>query len=324
MNVLVTGSKGQLGNELKLIAEKWTDYNFFFEDVDTLDITSATEVEAYLSEYFIDAVINGAAYTAVDKAESDSENAYKVNEVGVRVLAEACFKRGAFLLHVSTDYVFDGKGNIPYNEDAATNPQSVYGASKLAGEKAMLESGVTGAVVRTSWLYSTFGNNFVKTMLRLGSEREEIKVVGDQYGSPTYAADLAEVLIRLLQKHFKASSTSLRFARGSVTYLSTLPRPSLARLVSNTLKRFLGMEVYHRVEIYHYANSGICSWAEFAAEIMRLSDTQCKVTPITTAEYPTAAARPAYSVLDTSKIKCHLNIEIPTWQHSLKRMLLRK
>lgn len=315
MNVLVTGSKGQLGNELKVIAEKWTDCNFFFEDVDTLDITSAQEVAKYFSEHSVEAVINGAAYTAVDKAESDSENAYKVNEIGVRVLAEACFKRGAFLLHVSTDYVFDGNGNIPYNEDAVTDPQSVYGASKLAGEKAILASGVAGAIVRTSWLYSTFGNNFVKTMLRLGSERSEIKVVGDQYGSPTYAADLAEVLVQLLQNHFKVLDTRpASEGQGSVLEYVTEPRTKHNE-VDDALKYF---------EIYHYANSGVCTWAEFAAEIMRLSDTQCKVTPITTAEYPTAASRPKYSVLDTSKIKRYLHIEIPAWQHSLRRMLSTK
>jgi dTDP-4-dehydrorhamnose reductase len=294
MNILITGSKGQLGNELRVIIEKGAQGKFFFEDVDTLDITDTTQVENYFLRNGIAAVINGAAYTAVDKAESDTVNAYKVNESGVKVLSQACCKHNAFMLHISTDYVFDGDAATPYTESVATNPQSVYGASKLAGEKAMIESGVNGAIVRTSWLYSPFGNNFVKTMLRLAKKDEastdgaEIKVVDDQTGSPTYAADLADVLLRLLARRCEQKYGA-----------------------------------QNGVEIYNYANSGYCSWAEFAAEIMRLSGLPCKVSPITTAEYPTLAARPKYSVLDTSKIKTTLGIEIPTWQSALERMLGR-
>ena len=294
MNVLITGSKGQLGNELRVITEKKLQDKFFFEDIDTLDITSDSAVDNYFAEHNIGAVINGAAYTAVDKAESDTVNAYKVNESGVRVLSKTCCKYNAFMLHISTDYVFDGNAATPYTESAATNPQSVYGMSKLAGERAMIESGVNGAIVRTSWLYSSFGNNFVKTMLRLAKNCEvstdgaAIKVVNDQTGSPTYAADLADVLLRLLAQQYVQKCN-----------------------------------VQNGVEIYHYANSGHCSWAEFAAEIMRLSRSLCRVLPITTAEYPTLAARPKYSVLDTSKIKTVLGVEIPVWQNALERMLGR-
>ncbi|MDR1973625.1 MAG: dTDP-4-dehydrorhamnose reductase [Bacteroidales bacterium] len=276
MKVLITGSNGQLGNELRSCS---AGSNFLFEDVDTLDITNHAQVEKYFIDNSVEAVINGAAYTAVDKAESDVGMAFKVNRDGVAVLSDICKKHNAFMLHVSTDYVFDGTASEPYKEDAVTNPQSVYGVSKLAGENAMIISGVNGAIVRTSWLYSSFGNNFVKTMLRLAGERDELRVVNDQYGSPTYAADLAAVLLKLL----------------------TVAHSGL--------------------QIYNYANNGVCSWHEFASEIIRQKGLGCKVIPVPTAEYPTAAVRPRYSVLDTSKIATKLNIKIPAWQHSLEQML---
>lgn len=266
---LVVGANGQLGNELKLLLGEKAEY----VDRDQLDITDAAAVKAFVVPEKYSAVINCAAYTAVDKAETDAELAEKINVTGPLNLA----KTGIPLIQVSTDYVFDGTGHCPYVETDTTNPQSIYGVTKLAGEKAALDNACGCFVIRTAWLYSTFGANFVKTMRRLGAERNELKVVFDQIGSPTYARDLAAAVVAALPK----------------------------------LK--LGVK-----EIYHFSNEGICSWYDFAVEIMKLSGLACKVYPIESKDYPTPAKRPFYSVLNKGKIKRDLGIEINHWADSLK------
>ncbi len=266
---LVVGANGQLGNELRLILGDAAEY----VDRELLDITDAGAVKNFVKPEKYSAVINCAAYTAVDKAESDAQLAEKINVDGPKNLAET----GVPLVQVSTDYVFDGLGHRPYKEDDETHPQSVYGATKLAGEKAVLEKASGCFVVRTAWLYSTFGNNFVKTMRRLGAERENLTVVFDQVGTPTYARDLAEAIVAMLPK----------------------------------LK--VGVK-----EVYHFSNEGVCSWYDFAIEIMKLSGLKCKVKPIESKDYPTPAKRPFYSVLNKGKVKEDLGLEIKHWSESLK------
>lgn len=285
ITVLVTGCNGQLGNELKRLAKdsRFSFCRFLFVDIAILDICNEAEVQNYMKQNKVDLVVNCAAYTAVDKAEEDRNSAFAVNRDGVRVLAESCVDCDAYMIHVSTDYVFDGTAHEPYKETDAVNPIGVYGLSKRAGEEAMAAKGVRGMIIRTAWLYSAFGNNFVKTMLRLGEERKEVMVVADQYGTPTWAADLAEAIMTiLLQTDF-------------------------------TTKQGL--------EIYHYTNEGACTWYEFASAIMHLAGRNCKVQPISTTEYPTSCRRPAYSVLDKTKIKQTYNLHIPEWDDSLQKML---
>lgn len=269
---LITGANGQLGRSLqKILGDK-----AFYCGRTELDIADEAAVHAFFSEKKFDAIVNCAAYTAVDKAESDAETAKKINVAGALNLA----KTGVPLVHVSTDYVFAGTACRPYVETDATDPQSVYGATKLAGERAVLENATTAAVVRTSWLYSEFGNNFVKTMRRLGAERERLGVVFDQTGTPTYAEDLAKAIAALL--------------------------PNLAAGTK---------------EIYHFSNEGVCSWFDFARAIMEFSSLRCEVSPIETADYPTPAKRPAYSVLNKGKIKKTLGIKIDHWRDALARCI---
>lgn len=283
--VLVTGSNGQLGSELNRLSkdQKYRGFRFLFADLNILDICNRAEVNAFLSANRVEVVINCAAYTAVDKAENDIETAFHVNRDGVALLSECCVENGSALIHISTDYVFDGKSQVPLTEDSPVGPIGVYGLSKRAGEEAMFEKGVNGLIIRTAWLYSAFGNNFVKTMLRLGSERNEVHVVADQRGTPTWAADLAKAILDIL--------------------------------VQVDFKQWTG------VEIFHYSNEGECTWYEFAAAIMEMSGKACQVVPISTQEYPTACQRPAYSVLDKGKIKERFGLQIPLWDDSLKRML---
>lgn len=269
---LVVGANGQLGNELRLLLQEQALY----VDKDELDITDQQAVQNFFAANNIKAIINCAAYTAVDKAENDVELATQINVEGPKNLALT----GVPLIHISTDYVFDGKSYRPYIETDKPNPTSVYGVTKLAGEQAVLEHAKTAIIIRTAWLYSTFGNNFVKTMQRLGSERSELKVVFDQIGSPTYARDLAIAIVAILPQ-IKANSK----------------------------------------EIYHFSNEGVCSWYDFATEIMRLSALDCKVLPIEGKDYPTPAARPFYSVLNKSKIKQDFDISINHWQESLQTCL---
>lgn len=279
MNILVTGCKGQLGTELQKLAG--AEHQWFFTDVDTLDICNKAAVEECFGKNNIEACINCAAYTAVDKAEDEPELATLVNTFAPKVLAEACKKNDALLVHVSTDYVFGGDATEPYKVDDPINPQSVYGSTKAEGERAIRESGCNYMIVRTAWLYSSVGNNFVKTMLMLGDTKDEINVVADQRGCPTWAHDLAVALMALLDKNGKN-------------------------------------EVH---ETFHFTNEGQITWHDFATAIMELGGKACKVNPITTEQYPTKAKRPAYSVLDLSKIKEYAEIEIPDWRESLAKCI---
>ena len=273
--VLVTGAKGQLGLELKRILEPETT---LYTDVDELDITDRAAVKKFFSQHSIRACINAAAYTAVDKAETESEIAFRINAEGPQYLAEACEISRALMVHVSTDFVFDGTANSGYKPEDSVSRLSVYGQSKAEGESRVLQASSRSIVVRTSWLYSQWGSNFVKTMIRLGKERPELGVVADQVGSPTWARDLANA-------------------------------------ISCFLKGNLQPDDYG---IYHYANAGQTSWHGFASAIMKLAELDCQVNPITTAQYPTPAQRPAWSVLDTSRLQARFHLDIPAWEDSLK------
>jgi len=281
MNILVTGSNGQLGSELRKISGNFPDYRFFFTDVAELDVANPDAVNDFFEKNGIQTVVNCAAYTAVDKAESDERMATLINATAVAHLAKSCSKTDATLIHISTDYVYDGRACRPYSEDHPTAPSSVYGRSKLAGEKEALTT-PKSVVIRTSWLYSSFGNNFVKTMLRLGKERETLNVVFDQIGTPTYAADLAQTIMLI------TSQTEQN------------------KLIPG---------------IFHYSNEGVCSWYDFALEIMQQTGLKCAVKPIETKDYPTPATRPHYSVLNKARIKTEYGVEIPHWKESLKKCL---
>lgn len=275
-NILVTGANGQLGSELRKIGFTALD-EVFFTDVAELDITSYEAVARFVEEHEIDTIINCAAYTAVDKAEDEPELAAKINTEAVANLAKVANKQDCLLIHVSTDYVFDGTAEKPYSEKNSPCPVSVYGKTKLAGEEAIKKSRCLYIIIRTAWLYSTFGNNFVKTILRLAGERSEINVVSDQVGSPTYAEDLARAIVTIMENDDRGM--------------------------------FEG--------IYHFSDEGVCSWYDFASEIVRISGLPCRVNPVTTAEYPTKTQRPAYSVLDKTKIKNTFGVAVPRWQDSL-------
>ncbi len=279
-NILVTGANGQLGSEIRKNGFSILD-DVFYTDMEELDITNYTAVEKFVQLHEIDTIINCAAYTAVDRAEEEPEKAAKINVLAVANLANIAAKEDCLLIHISTDYVFDGIANKPYTEKDKPTPISVYGKTKLAGEQEILKSDCLYIIIRTAWLYSSFGHNFVKTILRLADEKEEISVINDQMGSPTYAADLANVIATI-------------------------------------------MENDERVEykgIYHFSNEGICSWYDFATEIVSLSGKTCRVNPITTAEYPSHTPRPAWSVLDKTKIRQIFGVDIPEWKFSLRRML---
>jgi dTDP-4-dehydrorhamnose reductase len=279
VNVLVTGSNGQLGNEIRLQTDKISGVNFLFHDVDTLDITDVAALKALFIEHKPDFIINCAAYTAVDKAETDIDKAYLINETACENIALVANEFSTKIIHVSTDYVFDGTNFTPYKETDLTNPTSVYGKSKLAGEKCF-DNNLNALIIRTSWLYSNFGNNFVKTMFKLGSERTEIKVICDQVGTPTNAADLATAILQIVQLTIKSEKA---FVSG----------------------------------VYHFSNEGACSWYDFASEVMLQFGLKCRVIPVETHEYPTPTKRPAYSVLNKSKIKSTFGIQIPWWKDSL-------
>jgi dTDP-4-dehydrorhamnose reductase len=281
LTILVTGANGQLGKELQVLAPAFEGYQFLFAGKDDLNIANAISIQKYFSEHVIDFCINCAAYTSVDKAESEHESAFFINATSVAILASICKENNTQLIHISTDYVFDGTANQPYKETDQTNPVSVYGKSKLQSEEWALQDAPSSIVIRTAWVYSSFGNNFVKTMMRLMKEKESINVVSDQFGCPTYAADLAAAILQII--------------------------------TSNQSKENPG--------IYHYSNAGITNWYEFAIAIKKLTGSNCAVNPITTAEYPTAAKRPAYSVLDTAKIKGTFKLSIPTWENSLEKCL---
>ena len=278
MNVFVTGASGQLGSEIASISSSYPKINFFFANSKLIDICNFNELESYVNQNNIDVIINCAAYTKVDKAEEEIELAEKVNIVGVANLVKVIKKTNRKLIHVSTDYVFDGKTYVPYKESDATNPLGVYGSTKLKGEEIIIDSEINAIIIRTSWLYSEFGNNFVKTMLRLGNERESLGVIVDQVGTPTNAKDLAFVCLEILTKNDQLNKSGT---------------------------------------VYHFSNEGVASWYDFASTIMELSKTDCKVLPIETKDYPTPAIRPQYSILNKSKIKNDFNLSILNWRVSL-------
>lgn len=281
-NILITGANGQLGNCLRDLAADFQDkYNFYYTDVAELDITDAEAIEKFVVDNGIDIIINAAAYTAVDKAEDDEENAYRLNCTAVGNLASAAKKHGLTLVHISTDYVFSGKLATPYVETDMPAPKSVYGSTKLAGERAIVESGCRAVIIRTSWLYSEYGNNFVKTMLRLGAERESLRVVCDQIGGPTYAGDLARAIFCLIEN--------------GVAHCGT--------------------------EFYHFANEGVCSWFDFSKAIMEMAGLACRVEAIPSSEYPAKARRPSFSVFNLGKIKAVTNMGIPYWRDSLSLVI---
>ena len=282
MNILVTGSNGQLGSEIKDLVTNYKDFNFFFRDLPELNICDAEALNTFIFNQNINAAINCAAYTAVDQAEEDVEIAEQVNSIGVLNLVNALKKVNGKLIHISTDYVFDGNSFLPYQELDELNPIGIYGETKRAGELVILNSSIDALVIRTSWLYSAYGNNFVKTMLKLGHERDELEVIFDQVGTPTYASDLAKTCLDIL---LDKSSENISM----------------------------------NGKIYHYSNEGVTSWYDFAKAIMELGSIDCKVRPIKTKDYPTPAKRPHFSVLNKTKIKKDFNIEIPYWRDSLDK-----
>ncbi len=277
--VLVTGKNGQLGQSLQKIAGDDPQFDFTFVGREELDLARSQSITTFFADKKFDAIINCAAYTAVDKAESEPDLADQINHLAVKQLAHIAKKMDAMLIHISTDYVFDGTNHKPYVETDPTNPQNVYGHTKLKGEQAMQTINPKGAIIRTSWVYSEFGNNFVKTMLRLGPERDSLNVIFDQIGSPTYATDLAEACLAVI-----ASRNS-------------------------------------DVAIYHYSNEGVCSWYDFAKAIFQIANINCQVNPIETKDYPTAAKRPHYSLMNKTKIKQSAQINIPCWRTSLEKIL---
>ena len=280
--ILVTGANGQLGKEIKQISSLYPHFEFVFLSKEDMPIHNFEIVRAYLKVYKPSYLVNCAAYTAVDRAEQEKDLAMQVNGEAPGVLAAICNENDCRFIHISTDYVFDGTAAEPYKEDAITNPQSVYGLSKLEGEKQALQFNPNAIIIRTSWVYSEFGKNFVKTMMKLMREKDEINVVSDQLGSPTYAADLAEVIMKIIQKlHMNASS------------------------------------VMTPGGIYHFSNDGIISWYDFAVEIKKMIGSDCKVNPIPTSAYPTPAKRPGYSVLDKTKIQNQFGIRLKDWKNSL-------
>ncbi len=282
-NILITGSNGQLGSEIREISDQYENYNFIFTDVEELDLTISEDIVSFFTDNKIDACINCAAYTAVDKAEGEVELAMLVNSTAVENLSKVCKNNGTLLFHISTDYVFNGKHFMPYVETDTVSPDSQYGLSKLKGEEAVMLNCDKAIIVRTSWLYSSHGNNFVKTLIKLGNERDQLSVVSDQVGTPTYAADLAEAIMVMI-----------------ASFDETKPK-----------------------EIYHFSNEGAISWYDFGKAIMKLSDIECAINPIDSKDYPSKANRPFYSVLSKSKIKKHYSVNVPYWEDSLHRMIIK-
>jgi dTDP-4-dehydrorhamnose reductase len=285
--ILVTGAKGQLGSEINKISGQFAEMEFCFTDVAELDITHPEKVAKLISEFQPEFLINCAAYTAVDKAETDLATATLLNATAVGILAEQSAKIGCKIIHVSTDYVFDGNGPRPYREDDPVDPQSAYGRTKLEGELLCQKWNPENLIIRTSWLYSAFGNNFVKTMVRLGSERSELGVIADQIGTPTNAADLASAILTIISS---VTSGEKPFVPG----------------------------------IYHYSNEGVASWYDFTKAIFDITGINCFVKPIATEDYPSLVQRPAYSVMNKSKIKLIFGLKIPHWRDSLSEYFQKK
>jgi dTDP-4-dehydrorhamnose reductase len=281
--ILITGSNGQLGNELKVVSKNFYGYDFIFTDIDILDITNSDSLSEFINKTGPDWIINCAAYNLVDKAESEPDQAMLINGIAVKNLAEAIKGTECRFIHVSSDYVYDGTSNVPYSENVTANPLSVYGRSKLAGEKFALQHHGS-MVIRTSWLYSSFGNNFVKTILRHGAEKESLNVVFDQTGTPTYAADLADAIMSI---------------------------------VSGVIRNQLAMNA----GIYNYSNEGVCTWYDFACEIIREGGLSCLVLPVLSQEFKQIAPRPSYSVMNKTKIKENYGLIIPHWRTSLLKCI---
>jgi len=282
--ILVTGANGQLGNELRRICKNFPGLQFIYTDVDMLDITNPDAVSVFMEASRPAIVVNCAAFTDVEGAEDNYKMARKVNSLAPQVLAAACAMQDAFLIHISTDYVFDGETNIPYTEENETNPTSVYGQTKLEGEEKIKTVFDNYLILRTSWLYSEYGHNFIRTILAKAKENATIEVVDDQIGSPTYARDLANTIVDII------------------------------------IKSILNPTAY-KPGIYNYTNQGSCSWYEFAQEIVNIAGIDCEIKPIKSDKFPTKAKRPKYSVLDTSKIRSSFGIGIPNWKDSLKECL---
>jgi dTDP-4-dehydrorhamnose reductase len=290
--ILVTGANGQVGNEFRALANKYPQYNFLFAGREELAIEDFDAVKKYFAGNTIDFCVNCAAYTAVDKAETEKDNAFLINATAAANLAAVCTAHNTQFIHISTDYVFDGTGTQPYKETDVTNPLGVYGQSKLKGEELVLQNNPAAIIIRTSWVYSSFGNNFVKTMLRLMKEKESINVVDDQLGCPTYAADLANTIMAIINQHSTINNQYPRKAMSSGR------------------------------AIFNYCNEGIISWYNFAVAVKELTGSNCIVNPIPSSQYATPAKRPQYSVLDTAKIKTTLGIVIPEWQEALRNCLV--
>ncbi len=281
--VLITGCKGQLGSEFQRISQKFPEMSFIFTDFEELDITHPGDIINFLDSNPVKFLVNCAGYTAVDKAEDDAAMAYLLNADATESLATISAERGIQLIHISTDYVFDGEKNHPYVEDDPVNPQSVYGRSKLQGEQAVQKTG-SGIIIRTSWLYSAFGHNFVKTILRLSGEKDQLNVVMDQTGCPTYARDLAIAILEMIRTEIRHDN-----------------KPG------------------HN--IYHYSNQGMCSWFEFATAITHFAGKDCQILPVESKDYVTRAQRPRYSVMSKKKITNEYNLRIPHWKESLKECI---
>jgi dTDP-4-dehydrorhamnose reductase len=281
--ILITGANGQLGNELRNVSRQYYGYDFTFTDIDTLDISNATVAKEFISNLKPDWIVNCAAYNLVDKAESEPDAAMLINGIAVKNITEAIIGSESRFIHISSDYIYGGSSNVPCNEEVVPDPRSAYARSKLAGEKyALLHPG--SMIIRTSWLYSSFGNNFVKTMLRYGSEREFLNVVFDQTGTPTYAADLADAIMKIISGVIRNQFT---FKAG----------------------------------IYNYSNEGVCSWFDFATEIINEAGLNCRVLPVLSKDFKQAATRPSYSVMDKTKIRENYNLEIPHWRTSMIKCL---
>ena len=279
--ILVTGANGQLGSEMQVISTAYPNFTFLFVTKNELSIDDTEAVKIYFNQHKIDFCVNCAAYTAVDKAETEIEKALLINATAVGNLAAICKMHHTQFIHISTDYVFDGTATTPYKEDNVVSPVNSYGATKLKGEELALQNNPSSIIIRTSWVYSSFGNNFVKTMLRLMKDKEQISVVSDQVGCPTYAADLAGAIMKII----------------------TTKNPA------------------EQAGIYNYSNAGIINWHQFAMAIKEISGSKCLVNPIPSIQYQTPAKRPAYSVLDTSKIQKNFDIQIPEWKDSLQKCL---
>ena len=279
--ILITGSNGQLGSSIKKLETEYPDFKFTYTDVVDLDITNKEEVVDFFETGNFSHAINCAAYTAVDKAEDEFELAKKINAIGPANMASAARKINCQFYHVSTDYVFDGKGYIPYNEEDACQPPSAYGKTKLVGEEMVSQVNERAIIIRTSWLYSEFGHNFMKSMLKFGKERDELRVVFDQIGTPTYATDLARAILDIIYSEKEASENP----------------------------------------VYHFSNEGVASWYDFALEIMHAAKLDCKISPIESHEYPLPAPRPFYSVMNKAKIKKDFEVKIPHWRASMLECL---